>query len=463
MTMAPVEERHAREQRTEPLNLDVDIYGLLGITPDATPGLARQLYWARVERRREAEERGETDGVPTLDELNAALTIILDDRRRAEYDRAYRRAHERVGRSAQSQDRARTFHAGVVVGIMLVTIAAVLIVAWQAEPLAAAATAGAGMIALVASAALVRRDPIGGRSPFIVLGLTEDADAREVDIAYETIAQELLTRVKYDRNAIWRLELLDQGYLRAGRILLERSGALKPARPSLPVRVLRGAGRLALVPIVFFVGALGSVALAMVRGLGRLTARAAAAASGAVRRTSARGVRLTAEQFSALSHHVQGDGYEEPLPDLSIDLDRRLALGFRTVAERAAEARAALETEALQEDELEQAPAALPRRAEALVEAYLVLEAAAGRRRVPITTAPLRIGSGPACDLALPADLGLAPEHALVWQRDGALLMHVIDPRAGASLVNDVPMTWASLEDGDAIHLGDARFHVEAP
>jgi hypothetical protein len=445
----------------EPSVQQPDIYAILGVTSDVTPGLARQIYWLGVERLQEAQQNGDPMAAAALDDLNAALTIVLDDRRRAQYDREHRQT--RAMAPVSRFDRARRIRAGTVVALMLLTIGGALLAAWQFTPVAVAGVVTAGLLAVIAAVSWPHRESVGGRSPFTLLGLTEDASQRHVDVAYETIVQELLSRVKYDPGAIRRLELLDQAYLRAVRMLAERAGTAVPLRQRRTARLLHGLGRGALAVFGLVAGLLGSLALIVLRWLGAMLVRILGDTGQRVRTTSARGVRRTAEQLSVLSRHIGRE--EDEIPTIEIDFDRRLTSGLRNVAQRAVAGAVPPPFAPLPplpgdaDDAVPSTPRPEPE--EDLIEAFLVVEAAAGERRVPIVSAPLRIGSSDDCDLALPADLGLAPEHLLVWQRSGALLLHVIDPSGATCLVDDRPMTWATLEHGDSIRIGNARFRVE--
>lgn len=439
----------------------LDIYRLLGVTSDVTPGLARQMYWTRVERYQQAQQNGDPDAARSIEELNEALAIILDDRRRAQYDREHRRSLTSSAETSARFDRARRTRAGAVLVLMLATVGATLVAAWQYTPLVVAVVVSIGLLTVIAAVSWPRRDAIGGQSAFTLLGLTEEASQRDVDVAYETMAQELLSRVKHDPGAIGRLELLDRAYLRAARLVAERAGQASAIERGRVGRLGTFVARLLVRVLGWLVSALGALALTLLKWLGNVLLRLLGATGRRVRATSVRGARRTAEQLSLLSRHITGEE-EEELPTIEIDVDRRVASGLRHVAQRAAFASVPPPLAPEKERSTVQ-PATAEPVDEDLIEAYLVLEASAGERRVPIGSAPLRIGSSDECDLALPADFGVAPEHVLVWQRNGALLLHVIDPSGGTCLVDDRPMTWATLEHGDTIRLGEAKFRVEVP
>jgi VWFA-related protein len=82
-------------------------------------------------------------------------------------------------------------------------------------------------------------------------------------------------------------------------------------------------------------------------------------------------------------------------------------------------------------------------------------------RRFPIATEPATIGTSSSCQLRLD-DVGtdVAAEHARVWLRDGKLMFHQI-AEGRTSLVGDRPVTWATLDAGDEVSIGDYKLRVE--
>jgi hypothetical protein len=82
-----------------------------------------------------------------------------------------------------------------------------------------------------------------------------------------------------------------------------------------------------------------------------------------------------------------------------------------------------------------------------------VLEVTSGRASglsLPISAAPLLVGSAPECDLRLPADEGVAARHARVWLRDGHLMVHRLS-EAGSLGGGE----WSSLAPDEELRLGD--------
>ena len=54
----------------------------------------------------------------------------------------------------------------------------------------------------------------------------------------------------------------------------------------------------------------------------------------------------------------------------------------------------------------------------------------------------------------------MSPEHALIWRHQDAIVLHVTDHSA-ACLVNERPMTWATLEAGDEVRMGTFKMRIE--
>jgi predicted component of type VI protein secretion system len=132
--------------------------------------------------------------------------------------------------------------------------------------------------------------------------------------------------------------------------------------------------------------------------------------------------------------------------DPDIDLQQRLSAGLKSGAEHIA---------------LAAPPASVIPKIEADREgitAYLLLESAMGTRRVQLGEKPVSIGTSPACDLALPEQEGIEPEHVLVWQHGTRIVLH--SDLNATCLVNENPVTWAMLEDGDRLQVGTYTLRV---
>ncbi len=414
-----------------------DIYALLGVTRDVSPALAREIYWIRVERFREEQQRDSLDADRQVEALNQALGVILDDGLRARYDRDHRPETARV---SSAVSRLRRLRAGAVLSLMLLTVLASIYAAVQAGPLLLAGVVTTGMLAVIAVVAWPRKQQ---DQPFSLLHLAPGAGVREVNLAYEVNAQELLSRLRTDPSVIGRLERLDRAHEAALRLVAAAEAGPVEVRRGMVARVVRVLARGMVALARFLLGALGALTLAVLLWIMKVGGRAAVGAG--------RRLRVDAGRFSRMAQRQEEDPPEDLL-EFSIDVSRRLAIGPQPEASSDAAG-------AEPDGDVPLAVASGPRH-QVLLDALLVLETSAGVRRVPIPAAPLSIGSGPDCDLVLPPDLGVAHEHAHVWQRDGNVVIHVLSRRIGACLVNDQPMTWASLEDGDVILLGDARFSV---
>ncbi len=88
--------------------------------------------------------------------------------------------------------------------------------------------------------------------------------------------------------------------------------------------------------------------------------------------------------------------------------------------------------------------------------AWLELSTPPGDQRYPVGEWPMTIGFTSDCDVCLPdgADRGWA--RARVWRREGHYMLHTLS-RMGGVLVSGRPTTWAVLEDGDELQIGDCR------
>lgn len=420
----------------------LDVYAVLGVTRDVTPTLARDVYWLQVGR---IQDKGSADGDASrrVEELNESLELILDERRRARYDKTY------VPSDVASDPglplaQPRRLRAGSIVALLLLTVVGAIVAALQSGPLMLGIVVTAGMLSMLAVTALPRRSRrAGAESAFATLHLTPDAGISEVNAAYEAVGQELLSRLRHDRRAIARLERLDRAHSAALRAIAMRDTAAVEGIVTTRRRLLRLIGRAFRALARFILSVLGALALTVILGVMRVGA--------AMLSLAGRRLRMDAGRLSGLARPDRDEADDE-FASVSIDVSRRLAFGRPPVVQ-----------EQINDDtdgHAEEQPRSVATLRQPLLNADIVLETDNGNRRVPIPATPLTIGSDPECTLVLPSTLGLAPEHAHVWQRDGTILIHVVTQRPAACLVNDEPMTWASLEDGDVILLGDARFSV---
>ena len=81
------------------------------------------------------------------------------------------------------------------------------------------------------------------------------------------------------------------------------------------------------------------------------------------------------------------------------------------------------------------------------------IESVSGRHRFGIGGRPLRIGLDPGCDVRVPE--GGANVDARIWLHGDRYLLHVA---AGGVLVNGASASWAVLDDGDILEIGNATF-----
>jgi curved DNA-binding protein CbpA len=70
--------------------LDADLYGELGLLPDATPSEIRVAYRQRVRGSHPDLNQDDPDAVPRMTRLNVAARVLLDPALRRVYDRAPR-------------------------------------------------------------------------------------------------------------------------------------------------------------------------------------------------------------------------------------------------------------------------------------------------------------------------------------------------------------------------------------
>ncbi|TAK77133.1 MAG: hypothetical protein EPO16_06080, partial [Dehalococcoidia bacterium] len=244
----------------------LDIYAVLGVTPDVMPALAQKLYWLKVEREQLALDEPET--ARRISELNDALATVLDSDRRAAYDRD----HRKPAGAARPADNYRRRRVGAALGMMLLTIAATLFTAFNAGPFLLAVTVTAGMLAVIAVVSWPRRGWTKDAGPFAALQLSADAGRTEVDLAYETLGHEFLRRLKSDAKVIARLERLDRAYTDAVRIIATRGGGMPALRRHVVLRAASRTARALWVALSALINFLGAAALALLLWVTRAAA-----------------------------------------------------------------------------------------------------------------------------------------------------------------------------------------------
>src|SRR6476659_2720793 len=80
--------------------LDADLYGELGLLPDATESEIRVAYRQRVRASHPDLNQEDPEAVPRMSRLNVAAKVLLDP--------ALRRAYDRMPRSAKPAAAQRT-------------------------------------------------------------------------------------------------------------------------------------------------------------------------------------------------------------------------------------------------------------------------------------------------------------------------------------------------------------------
>ena len=389
-----------------------DIYELLGVEPNVSTKLAQDMYWRRVNSYLDADRTGDPTARAAISELNEALAIILDADRRATYD-SERKALT-PAQPARAPERRAKYRGLATLALVPVIGAAMWLALLLSGTLASVIVGVVGIVALLLAARWANSETVQGQSPFRMLQLRDDASVDDVEAAYHAQVSHLLLRVRNDRRALRELEALDRAYLGALESIA-RGGAAGSGSDLLTRGVAAGGNSIAR-GLEWLGNALTSVLATIARRL-----------VGGVGAASRAGWKAA----------TRSDG--APASD-AVDIERRLATSFRDAAVRAAEPHT-------------EAPVVDP-----LVRASLILESAAGTRRVPLRAGPLSIGSDSNCDLVLRQD-GVLPEHAIAWLRDGVVMLHVVHQGAH-SLVNGHPSSWAMLEDGDTVELGDAVLRI---
>ncbi len=432
-----------------------DVYELLGISPDASSALAREMYWSKIGEYLEAERQGETSARQAIDALNEALNIVLDASLRREYDHALAETRPAPLPEALAPNSSHVW--SVLVGMQLIAVVAAAATGVLAGTLPALGVAFIGTSTTVGAWIGFRHlRPLAG-SPFVLLGLDATASLDEVELAYETRVQELLVKVHRDPGVVSQLELVDRAYVRAcALIAVGEASSREAAQPAGDTGAVVSATNWL---VRHASDGIKWALLRVVRGLFWL-ARVAVHGTQRLVNGVARWVR---DRASRTPTPLLQDSYDAPYADSGdlgddlaaapaprVDMNRRLAAGFKKAAERIAE------TDTRQAS-VEVAADATPAQP---ITSYIVLGGIGGARRVGIGGTPIKIGSADSCDLVLPEDSGVSPEHALIWRHDDAIVLHVTDHSA-ACLVNERPMTWATLEGGDEVRMGTFRMHIE--
>jgi Mg-chelatase subunit ChlD len=89
-------------------------------------------------------------------------------------------------------------------------------------------------------------------------------------------------------------------------------------------------------------------------------------------------------------------------------------------------------------------------------DAYLQLRSGDESLTYPLGDWPVTVGSTSDCALRLPEESLTASERVRIWRREGRFMLHNLS-RMGVVLIGGKPVTWAILEDGDEVQLGQTR------
>lgn len=411
-----------------------DIYETIGVSPDVTAAVAQAMYWTKIARLREAELNGDSAARERMEELSQALAVVLDEERRAAHDaqHKYRRppadpATDPAVRARRRGDRKASIQVAAVLS-MVFAVALGIVGSFLIGELVWALSVALALLSLVLllAAGDEGREVIPrrrGPSPLDILQLAEDASIDAVELAYRTLAGRWLSRLRTEpERAVDALQRLDAAHAEALALLVGAGDDIArvpagpvpvPADPPLALRVARVSFRVAATAVHMF---------------GRLLGRAWS-------------IDLVARRLLRLGSPARlGDRLGVLERTAPVDLERRLSESVRALAEEA----------------VEESPAA-----DRMVDVplfQLVLESAAGARRLPVGGRPLRIGTSADCDVVVQNPGAEAPaEHALLWVSGNDLVLHA----TAECLVNDEAATWARLEEQDVVGIGSTTFRIE--
>jgi hypothetical protein len=91
----------------------------------------------------------------------------------------------------------------------------------------------------------------------------------------------------------------------------------------------------------------------------------------------------------------------------------------------------------------------------------VAIDGAAGGQAFEFGTVPLRIGWAPDCDVRVPRSDDVAPQHALIWAREGKLMLRHIGGQRHRTTVGGRSVDWLILDEGDEFAVGKQRFRAE--
>jgi VWFA-related protein len=82
-------------------------------------------------------------------------------------------------------------------------------------------------------------------------------------------------------------------------------------------------------------------------------------------------------------------------------------------------------------------------------------------RAFEVSGVPLTIGSSARCNVRVEPTADVAPEHAMVWARDGKLMLRHVGGARRKTTVDARPVDWLILDDGDEFAVGPYRYRAE--
>ncbi len=453
--------KHDGDRSAPPRPGTRSIYEALGVSRSVTPIVAQAIYWARISELREEERAGDPTAREQIDELSSALEIVMDHERRARYDRGEERSRTQIvadkadaldgarARPSRLRRRMRIAAATLAFGAAL----GVVVLAASGEPLAGiAAITLPPMLYLL----LLVRPRHERFDPFRVLGLARDAEPDAIDLAYVTLVSSGLSRLPSEPEHVVReLDQLDAAYaqamgtflgpsLRRRAFSVARGGSWRAGHLSLRAGLLLA--RLSLRMLAGALGRAGGGTGWLLRRRRRTRSRMLERATGVASRGADR-LGRTAQSAGAQVTARTRSREQEQAPAGVVRGQVQARLAAMEPGQANLEQRLSATVHALAQESVGTEAEARPIRRYALA-----LESAAGTRRISVSDRPVRIGTGPEVDIVPPGTaFGDEPrEYALIWANGDDLVLHA-SGRDEECRVNGEPVTWARLDDGDAI------------
>jgi hypothetical protein len=89
------------------------------------------------------------------------------------------------------------------------------------------------------------------------------------------------------------------------------------------------------------------------------------------------------------------------------------------------------------------------------------LNGGAGDAAIDFGAIPVTFGSGRHANVRLEPSPGVAANHALLWMKNGRIMLRHVGGSRKATLVADRPIEWVTLDDGDEFAIGPHRYRAE--